>query len=223
MTVCSVTLTQNPLYGGLYGMKASPASDKFSSFFHKLDLAWVCSFVNAYTVMLFFFMIFKILHVVFSTNSGKNWLTITNFCMVILQQVIGVCVLTSMVSQPYVYDLNDHKITMFSVVTIAIQKCLYFVILLTQVFEWFMLIMFLKFQKKNKLEELVSKQRVYNRIEKWCLAGFIGIQLLFFGIFNIQEYYLSLVAEQQKKVRSRGYHGFMIMDPAEKTEMTNDC
>lgn len=66
-----------------------------------------------------------------------------------------------------------------TIILFNIQKFLYCAMILTQLFEWKMYIVFINFQSSNKPEELIGLKKKYNRREKLYFYGFLLIILVF--------------------------------------------
>ena len=118
----------------------------------------------------------------FSGNKSRNWLTIASYSLIITDMVVGCATITCMIVQPNVYDLENSSVPAYCHYLILFQKILYSIILLTQIFEWIMYIIYMRYQSKIKLEELAFRQKEYNRLEKWCLFLFFVVQMVFCSI-----------------------------------------
>lgn len=107
----TINFTSNDLF-------TSGGADKFE-IPGKINLAWACSLINAYSCILFCFVLLKLCRVMFSGNKSRNWLTICSYSLIILDMVVGSATITSMIVLPYVYDLEHQAPPGFSIFLIA--------------------------------------------------------------------------------------------------------
>ena len=149
------------------------------------NLAWWCALINAYSSVLFCFVFYKLCQIVFSTNLTRNWLQILMYSLIICDLIVGCSTYTSIVIQPDVYAQETrHDVGSSTIVLLNIQKILYCAMILTQLFEWKMYIIFITFQSSNKPEELIGLKKKYNLREKIYFYVFLAT-ILAFGCLQI--------------------------------------
>lgn len=91
---------------------------------------------------------------IFHGNKALNRLTLANYVLNFLLQIMGVAVITSIVKQYEVYDMEQTKLPIYIEALAFIQKLLFSFIVLTQAFEWLMYIFMMRYQGRLKLEEM---------------------------------------------------------------------
>jgi hypothetical protein len=112
--VCHFTLVEkgvlnsssNGLQESLAGSDPKDYHSINNDFSFGVELGWVCALNNAYTAILLSFVFFKLFRVLFSGFKQPNYLTLANYGLNILLQILGVVVFTSLVTVPYVYDFE---------------------------------------------------------------------------------------------------------------------
>ena len=176
-TKAPVSLGEMDLQSGIVNMFEIPG---------KLNLGWICAAINSLSSILFCFVYFKLCHIIFTKHQPRNWLTISIYLLIIIDLVVGCGSITSVILQDNVYQTSTRtSVKPFSLVLLSMQKGLFSVIVLTQIFEWSQLTMFLWFQmpRRVKLEELVGLKNYYNKLE-WRYFYLHILVILLYGFFQ---------------------------------------
>ena len=143
-----------------------------------------------------------------------------------VQTTLGSLVFTSLVLIPAVYNLvkEYEKVPRFCSWAIMIQKILYAIIVLTQIFEWFMCSYYLKFQSKHKMEELLPLQNAYNKIEKRFVCLFVFILFCFSANELVISWFKKKFLEKQKVVADMSYVEWTeLTSPEDQMKIQNSC
>ena len=81
--ICFFTLTETNFK--VFGRSDfSPRKQKEFSNLSKIQLAWICAFIDAYTALLLSFVIFKLFRVIFNSTKALNRLTLANYVLNLL-------------------------------------------------------------------------------------------------------------------------------------------
>jgi hypothetical protein len=158
MEVCGLNVTtHNPIELDMLGAIRNVESDSkgppdvltFNGSFAipgVLNLGWICATINSLSTILYCFVYFKMCHIMFTKHKSRNWLTISIYLLIMLDLLVGCTATTSVVLENNVYQTTTRaSVSNLSIVLLSLQKGLYSVIVLTQIFEWAMLTMFLWF------------------------------------------------------------------------------
>ena len=176
-----------------------------------LNLGWMSAGVNSIFSILLLLVVYKISHFIFSSNtvfkSGyRNWISLFMFGLFMVDLIVGCVSLTSVVMNSHIYQLtsrNDVKQT--TLVFMVLQKILFSVIILTQLFEWANYCMFLAFQgnlQGRQIGTMQDMQPQYNKREKCGLYSYMALVLFFAGLHILIEWteaqFFNLQDEVQK-------------------------
>ena len=115
------------------------------------------------------------------------------FILISLDLSVGIAVVLTVALDPAVYDNVDpntpksddvhSSYATATMVLLIIQKLLYQIIILQQVFEWTMYFVFIRFQTAYDVNQLIGLKLKYHQLERWlkwlyilvCLPVFLGM------------------------------------------------